>query len=88
MKAPTPPREGAHAPPREFETEETTSSREQSQTPAGSINGPLRVVSRTAPKAQRVWAARLLRAITPAVDALSAIGEHQETNVNSRKNSS
>ena len=87
MKAPTPPREGAHAPPRESETEETTSSREQSQTPAGSINGPLRVVSRTAPKAQRVWAARLLRAITPAVDALSAIGEHQETNVNSRKNS-
>ena len=60
------------------EADAATTSFKQSPTPSGSINGPLRVVSRSAPKAQRVWAARLLRAIAPAIDALSASGAHQD----------
>jgi hypothetical protein len=65
----------------------TATSREAMLTPAGSINGPLRVVSRSAPKAQRVWAARLLHAIAPAVDTLSAIGKNQDPNVKSENDS-
>jgi hypothetical protein len=83
MKAPISTSGDAQAPHRHSEADAATTSYKESRTPAGSINGPLRVVSRSAPKAQRVWAARLLRAIAPAVDALSAIGKDQDPNVKS-----
>ena len=77
MKAPMPPPEAAGAPERKAETETTSVLDGKSARTVRSINGPLRVVSRSAPKAQRVWAARLLRAMAPAIDALSASGAHQ-----------
>ena len=78
MKAPTPPPEDAGTSERKAETETTIVMGDNSARTVRPINGPLRVVSRSAPKAQRVWAARLLGAIAPAIDALSASGARQD----------